>query len=198
MIKHIQSDLCENYSLFQIEFINERQTKFLESANDVSERIKHFLNLQKDSKDITWFYQHYNVFTATCGDKNFYDLFVAINLAIKEYLKIHNVKMDGMMYMQSWLNNHNFDEVLKLHDHACPIHGYVSIDPKKSKTVFTDGIEDNIIYEIENKPGLVYIGPGKRFHRVENLERWDGQRLTVAFDLNDEKNRHLSFIPLIL
>ena len=100
--------------------------------------------------------------------------------------------------MQSWLNNHTYDEVLRSHDHGCPIHGYVSIDPKKSKTVFTDGIEDNIIYEVENNPGLLYIGPGKRYHRVENLEKWEGQRVTMAFDVIDEKNNHLSFIPIII
>ncbi len=198
MISHITSDLSYAYSLFEVSFIKDKQTELINTANETSKKIKHFLDVQKDSKDITWFYQHYNIFTATCGDKNFYNLFLSINLAVKEYIKIHSIKTDDMMYMQSWLNNHDYDEVLKLHDHKCPIHGYVSIDPKKSKTVFTDGLEDNIIYEIENHPGRLYIGPGKRFHRVENLEEWQGQRVTVAFDINDEKNTHLSFIPIII
>lgn len=198
MINHIRSDLCYNYSLFEIPFIVEAQREFLETADETSERIKQFLNVQKETKDITWFYQHYNIFTATCGDPNFYKLFLSINQCIREYMKIHNIKTDNMAYLQSWLNNHTYDETLKLHDHGCPIHGYVSIDPKKSKTVFTNGLEDNILYEIENFSGLLYIGPGKRYHRVENLEKWEGQRITVAFDVIDEKNNHLSFIPITL
>jgi hypothetical protein len=198
MIKHIKSDLNFKYSLFEISFINDKQKEMILSAEEISEKIKHFLSIQNVSKDITWFYNVYNLFTASCGDENYYNLFVSINTAIKEYVNIHNIKIDNMLYMQSWLNNHSYDEVLKSHNHQCPIHGYISIDPKKSKTVFTHGLDDSIIYEIENFPGLLYIGPGKRFHKVENLDKWEGQRVTIAFDLNDEKTKNLSFIPIII
>jgi hypothetical protein len=198
MIKHIKSDIDLQYSLFEISFVKEHQTEMITACNETSNKIKDFLKIQSISNDITWFYKVYNLFTATCGDKNFYDLFVSINQSAQEYFKIHNIKKDNMLYMQSWLNNHNYDEVLTSHNHQCPIHGYVSIDPKKTKTVFTNKLDDSILYEIDNAPGLLYIGPGQRFHNVKNLEKWEGQRLTVAFDFNDEKTPHLSFIPLII
>jgi hypothetical protein len=198
MIKHLKSDFDFNYSLFEISFVSAEKENFLKTAIETSDRIKQFLNVQKESRDITWFYQHYNVFTATCGDKNFYKLFVGINQCIREYLSIHNIKTNEMLYLQSWMNIHDCNEILTLHDHGSPIHGYISIDPKQTKTVFTSGIEDNTIYEIENFSGLLYLGPGKRYHKVENLKEWEGQRLTIAFDINDEKNNHLSFIPILI
>lgn len=198
MIKHIFTDLEKQYSIFEIDFIKENQTAMLDTVEETTLRIKKFLNSQKESNDITWFYQHYNTFTATAGDKNFYNLFVALTQIVSEYFKIHQVSTDNMLYMQSWINNHTQDEVLGVHDHKCPIHGYVSIDPKFSKTVFTKGISDDVIYEVENLVGRVYIGPGQQFHKVENTKEYEGQRITIAFDINDEKNTHLSFIPIII
>jgi hypothetical protein len=198
MITHIFTDIEHRYSIFEIPFIKENQDDIVATVHDTSDRINQFLNSQKESKDITWFYQHYNAFTATSGDRNFYNLFVAITRIIAEYFKIHQVTTDNMLYMQSWINNHTHDEVLGVHNHTSPVHGYISIDPKFSKTVFTKGISDEVMYEIENLVGRVYIGAGNQFHKVENTKMYDGHRITIAFDINDEKNTHLSFIPIII
>jgi hypothetical protein len=80
--------------------------------------------------------------------------------------------------MQSWINYHMPQEVLDWHDHAWPFHGYVSIDPKESKTVFEE-------YKIHNKIGNIYIGPGSRKHKVEVLERFYSPRITLGFDVLD-------------
>ena len=198
MITHIFTDIEHKYSIFEIPFINENQKEIITTVHETSDKIKKFLDSQAESKNITWFYQHYNTFTATAGDKNFYNLFVALTQIVSEYIKIHHVSTDNMLYMQSWINNHMHNEVLGVHDHNCPIHGYVSIDPKFSKTVFTKGMSDDVMYEVENLIGRVYIGPGKQFHKVENTKEYEGQRITLAFDINDEKNTHLSFIPIII
>ena len=79
--------------------------------------------------------------------------------------------------MQSWLNFHRMDEVLDWHYHSyCSAHGYVSINPMKTKTVFEN-------FEVDNEIGKVYIGKPYMKHKVEVLEKYSDTRITVAFDI---------------
>jgi hypothetical protein len=74
---------------------------------------------------------------------------------------------------------------LSWHTHFSRWHGYVSIDPKKTKTVFRN-------YEINNEIGNIYFGPGESQHAVEILEDYDGERITIGFDVTDNPNEHRS------
>ena len=106
--------------------------------------------------DPTWTYDRYNVFGLTSPTKVFYDLFKELRGFVYDYT-------DGDLWMQSWVNYHMPDQLLKRHNHTWPIHGYICINPHLTKTCFDD-------YEIENRIGDVYIGPGGRYHEVKLIE----------------------------
>jgi hypothetical protein len=69
------------------------------------------------------------------------------------------------------------DEVLDWHDHSCcSAHGYVSINPHNTKTVFED-------FEVDNEVGKLYIGKPYMKHKVVIEEEFDSPRITIAFDV---------------
>ena len=43
------------------------------------------------------------------------------------------------LWIQCWLNYHSDKQVLDWHDHKWLFHGYISIDPKDTKTIFENG-----------------------------------------------------------
>ena len=102
---------------------------------------------------------------------------------------------DRPLWMQSWINFHKQDAVLNKHGHDWDFHGYISVNPKDTTTVFEQ-------YEIKNKKGQIYIGPGREgyehYIRVDNP--YKGERITIGFDITFESNRdipNLGLIPLI-
>jgi len=134
--------------------------------------------------DPTWTYDKYNLFGLTSPTKVFYNLFKELRGFVYDYT-------DGDLWMQSWVNYHMPDQLLKRHNHAWPIHGYICINPHLTKTVFDD-------YEIENRIGDVYIGPGGRHHEVQLIEPFYTPRITIGFDVTDrphQANANLGMIP---
>ena len=134
--------------------------------------------------DSTWSYDKYNVFGLTSPTQVYYDLFNELRGFVYDYTK------SKQLWMQSWVNYHMPDQVLQWHNHTWPIHGYISIRPHKTKTVFEG-------YEIDNEVGNVYIGPGNRYHRVEVLEDYDTPRITLGFDLLTKPTQCSNNIGLI-
>ena len=138
--------------------------------------------------DPTWTYDKYNLFGLTSPTKVFYDLYKELRGFVYDYTG----EVD-QLWMQSWVNYHMPDQLLKRHNHAYPIHGYISVDPKLTKTSF-----DN--YEIQNRIGDVYIGPGGRYHSVELIEPFYTPRITIGFDVTDNPTKadaNLGLIPFI-
>ena len=134
--------------------------------------------------DPTWTYDRYNLFGLTSPTKVFYDLFKELRGFVYDYT-------DGDLWMQSWVNYHMPDQLLKRHNHTWPIHGYICINPHLTKTCFDD-------YEIENRIGDVYIGPGGRYHEVKLIEPFYTPRITIGFDVTDrphQANANLGMIP---
>ena len=127
--------------------------------------------------DPTWTYDKYNVFGLTSPTQVFYDLYNELRGFVYDYTG----EVD-QLWMQSWVNYHMPDQLLKRHNHAYPIHGYISVDPKLTKTSF-----DN--YEIQNRIGDVYIGPGGRYHSVELIEPFYTPRITIGFDITDNPTK---------
>ncbi len=86
------------------------------------------------------------------------------------------------------------ENVLKSHGHHLNIHGYISIDPKETTTVFS-------WFTIKNKIGNIYLGPaGAGYdHRVINDNEWDGRRITIGFDCMFSENVFNShqFYPIL-
>ena len=135
--------------------------------------------------DSTWSCDKYNVFGLTSPTQVYYDLFNELRGFVYDYTG----DVDRL-WMQSWVNYHMPDQVLRWHNHHWPIHGYISIRPHKTKTVFEG-------YEIDNEVGNIYIGPGNRYHRVEVLEDYDTPRITLGFDLLTDPTQCSNNIGLI-
>lgn len=149
---------------------------------------KNFYNM-----DPTWGYGFYNVFAITAPSALFYDLKKELETNIRDYLQT-----DQRLWFQSWINYHKPNEVLDWHNHTWPFHGYISIDPKQTKTVF-EGDDPSNGYEILNELGNIYIGPGYRFHKVEVLEPFDTPRITLGFDIETRPGlsyEQFSLLPL--
>lgn len=135
--------------------------------------------------DSTRGHPYYNVFNLTSSNPIFYD--------IQQEMKYNLIKLTGLnltpFWFQSWINFHKPKEVLNWHTHTWQWHGYFSIDPKNTKTIFED-------YEISNEIGNVYIGPGFRRHKVEVLEFYETPRITLGFDITTRPDGRQSLIPL--
>ena len=137
--------------------------------------------------DSTWTYKAYNFFGLTSPSPLFSDLFFELKEIIHDYIP------EKKMWMQSWLNYHLPNQVLPWHDHHWDYHGYISIDPKGTKTVFEG-------YEINNEVGNIYIGPGYRKHKVVVEQYYNEPRITIGFDVclkpDNEPNDLLSLMPI--
>ena len=174
-----------NYKLFQSEIICSDPEAF------VSECVMaHSLFEEKYSKEkgSTWAYTDYNLFVLTAGSLRFYLLYKELCKAIRDY-----AGYDEPIWMQSWINYHDQDQILDWHNHHWDFHGYISVDPKQSTTEFER-------WSIKNKTGQIYIGAGGIMHRVVAEEPFDGKRITIGFDCSFDKGamyrgRHL--IPIL-
>ena len=80
--------------------------------------------------DPTWTYSKYNLFGLTSPTQVFYDLFKELRGFVYDYT-------DGDLWIQSWVNYHMPDQVLKWHNHQWPIHGYISIEPHNTCLLYT-------------------------------------------------------------
>lgn len=169
--------------LIKSKIILNNKKLFIDKCNESYKKISKIIN----SKDTTWNYGIYNIFAVTAGDEYFYELFQELKNIIKQYYK-----KDENLWMQSWINYHKTDQVLDWHNHSWLLHGYVSIDPKDTRTIFEDGTE------IVNKIGNIYIGPCDLRHKVVVDKPYEGNRITLGFDvINKEfENDKISFIPL--
>ncbi len=148
----------------------------------IEEKVDDILGIMDTSKDIhsefvggdstTWTYERYNVFGLTSPTNAMYDLYCELKDICYEFTK------EERLWCQAWLNYHNVDEVLDWHDHAWPYHGYISIRPHNTRTVFDK-------FEIKNEVGNIYIGKGFLRHKVIVDEPWDPElpRITLGFDL---------------
>ena len=148
--------------------------------------------------DVTWFYRSYNIFSINTGNIHFYKIYAEIIDCLTQYFDLCKVNYDTQLWMQSWLNFHDPDQVLARHDHSSPINGFLSIDPKQTNTVYFYRHSDEVWYTIENKVGQLYIGPGKVDHEVRILHPFNGKRITMAFDIEDQESINLGLVPVLL
>jgi capsule polysaccharide modification protein KpsS len=161
------------YEIYKSDLIVNNKEKFVEICEYAGEVIKNEIELASFST--TAAYQYYNIFSYHTSSDLFYDLYKELKQVIRDY-----VGDDRRIWFQSWLNILRYEElekVLTMHGHAFDVHGFISIDPKKTVTEF-------VMYEIENEVGNIYIGPcgDDYYHRVRNVDVWDGNRITIGFD----------------
>ena len=186
MLTLIEDNKTFNYKIYRSSVVVEHQSEMIDRINFAHQQLmKKYGSLNTDS---TWLYKTYNIFSLIGPSKLFYELFYDLTNVIKSTI----VDKD-FLWFQSWLNFHEPNEVLNWHNHHWYYHGYISIDPKKTKTIFKE-------YEILNQVGNIYIGPGNREHKVQVLRPYEGKRITLGFDVttNEENPSDLiSLIPII-
>ena len=127
-------------------------------------------------KSSTAFYRYYNCISLLAGSIKYYKMFKDVFKIIRKYSKTKKP-----LWFQCWLNFHKEKDLLQWHNHPDALfHGYISIEPKKTETVFKN-------YIIKNKTGNVYIGPSLNYHKVISKDPYITERITIAFDVIDEK-----------
>jgi hypothetical protein len=177
----------DNYKLYHFDYIKENQLEIIEDIK------KSHSNLIQDGiSDSTWKYYLYNIFGVTSPSLHFYHIFKELRRIIFD-----NVNND-QIWLQSWLNFHNQNEILDWHNHRAPYHGYVCIEPQDTTTEFETG------WNIINECGNIYFGEGNIQHRVVNNSSYSGKRITLGYDvvteecLNDySPTQNYGLIPLL-
>ena len=165
-------NIYKDYTVFNLPYIKNNIKHFKKYADLAYERFK--FNYGEISP--TSAYRYYNCMCLLAGSKHYYKMFKDIFKHIRKFSKTKKP-----LWFQCWLNIHKKDEVLKWHTHYDSLyHGYISIDPKNTETVFEN-------YIIKNKIGNVYIGPSYRYHKVVCKNDYKGERITLGFDVMDEK-----------
>ena len=157
-----------DYILHQCDYIADNLPDIFEDLRIAHNNFKKLF----PNEDSTWSYSKYNIFALTAPSTNFYKIYIELRNVIRTQLGT-----DRPLWLEAWVNYHKHDEVLDWHHHDFDYHGYISIDPKQSNTVFEN-------YSIKNKPGQIYFGPGNRLHKVEVLESFEGVRTTIGFDVH--------------
>lgn len=142
--------------------------------------IKHNKQLIKDLNycknlnlfnDYTWDYFRYNIFMLNPNSLVMHQLCTDLKKIIRDYLQTSDP-----LWMQCWLNFHNSNEVLDWHSHQWPAHGYISVRPHNTSTIFEN-------FEVKNKIGNIYIGPGNIKHKVVVNKNFNTPRITIGFDV---------------
>jgi len=167
------------YKIYKSDLIRDNQKEIIYDL-ELCEQ-KKFVN------DYTWDYAKYNIFSLNPNSILLNKLFIELKDIVRDYVK------SDTLWLQSWMNydiKNKFDE---WHNHSWPYHGYISIRPHNTTTVFED-------YEIKNEIGNIYIGQGYRKHYVRVNEEFDTPRITLGFDVKDINTtitkEMVSFIPI--
>ena len=175
-----------DYKIYQSKYIVEHQSEIVEQCHQ-SKQWYMRLPSRNSTGDMTADYFNYNIFALTAGYYSFYEIYKELVSLVKSELG------NKRMWMQSWLNYHDHNQVLGWHNHDWDYHGYISIDPKNTVTEFRN-------YKIENKVGQIYFGPGQREHRVVCLDEFSDTRLTIGFDISLDlisENGCLGMLPVL-
>ena len=192
-----------DYKLYQSNFIKRNHQLFLNDCKRAYNKIKNLI----DTKDTTWNYEKYNIFSLTSGSLLFYNLYKELNFYIRDF-----IGDDRPLWIQSWLNYHDTDEILQeklgkkmgYHFHSSPYHGYISIDPQNTITKFKNGLQ------IKNKIGQIYIVPGNKNKNLKKHDNFDhfvdiissnsNPRITIGFDIDDTTSinyPNINILPIL-
>jgi hypothetical protein len=188
--------LINDYTLYKSNYIVENQSAIVADL-ELSLKLFHQMFASIPDADSTWSYDRYNIFALTAPSTALYEVYKEMRTLVRNQLG--NTRP---LWFEAWANFHKPDQVLDWHTHNYDYHGYISIDPKKTNTVFEN-------YLIENKVGQIYFGPGHRHHKVEVLENFEDYRITIGFDVHcipesklileyvERPFRNLSLMPLL-
>ena len=172
LFQSINNALTNGYLLVKSDLNVANQKQFVLDACCAHKRFETAVSFNKVNS--TEGHGYYNLFSLAIGSKLFFQLHKQLTTLIRNF-----VGDDRELWFSCWVNYHMPDQVLDWHNHKyCIAHGYVSLDPKNTSTVFEE-------YAIKNEVGKIYIGPGYRHHKVVVHEPYNTPRITIAFDIVD-------------
>jgi hypothetical protein len=138
-------------------------------------------------------YYQYNVFQF--HNTNLYDLFKAIKDMTKEACEYYELDFDYHRFMvQGWFNiNDRKIGKLNWHDHpgkgAPFFHGYYCVNAEPSVTNYKLFGKDESIFQNINKNNRAILSETGHPHAMGDWD-WDGQRITIAYDVVPLVNLH--------
>jgi len=186
----------KDYQIYNISSNKINQERLIEYVNLSVDKFNH---LYGGMEHATKYYYLYNFFSIASCNIEVYELYLSLVDCIRHYFNLYEISKNNV-WIQSWMNVHKQDDVLKSHSHAYPYHGYITLTNHNTHTVFTDDHDGNELYRIINNPLQIYIGPGYRHHHVSVVEEYTDDRITIGFDveINNAITDNFSFIPVIL
>ena len=152
--------MVEDYKIYKFDYIKDNQPEIIETAILCRDGL-----LQDGFGDTTWSYYLYNIFSVSSPSLHYLNIFRRLRDIIRENVKEENI------WLQAWLNVHDYDTVLDWHNHTAPYHGYIAIEPQDTTTEFEN-------WEVKNECGNIYFGHGNVRHRVVNNSHYSG---TVSY-----------------
>lgn len=176
-MKLIEKDNQNNYILYNLNYIKKYNNHFVEYADLALKRFS--FAYKKPQIASTYHYRYYNFFQLVSGSTHYHKLYRDLITIVKKY-----INSNEKLWLQCWVNYHKKNEVLDTlgwHSHnECKAHGYISILPHNTETHFEK-------YKIQNNIGNVYVGDPDKKHKVVNLSDFDDIRITIGFDVLNEK-----------
>jgi hypothetical protein len=165
-----ENNQLQKYQLFEAQYIKDNFDEILKESDLIQKRFKYKFS---NHSSTTWAYKWYNIQYFTVGLIHYYNIIKSLEKNIRSFVGHNNP-----LWYQCWINFHEQHELLDWHEHQNILcHGYISIDPKISFTMFED-------YTITNTIGQLYLGSINKKHKVE-ASPFLGQRITLAFDVVD-------------
>lgn len=186
----IEDNKDHNFKIYRSSEIVENKEEFIRQI----ESSRRSLQSIYPDIDSTWGYNVYNLFSISAGYEMFHNLYTDLKHIAREYMKT-----EEPLWMQSWANYQYENDVLDWHAHfdwAC--HGYISIDPQDTVTMFEG-------FEIVNEVGNIYIGPTDVQHKVYVRSPYENHRITCGFDIatkdvllkmQERNDVNISFMPI--
>ena len=169
----------DTYRLYHSPYVVSHQAVFVEECVYLHNKLTSlYPHLPLKGREYSLEYTNTNIFSLCSLSVPFYRIFQQITASIRDW--VHD---DRPLWLNAWLNYNDNDSILDWHHHGSYniLHGYLSIDPKKTVTEFKH-------FSIKNEVGRLYIGLAgeKMVHRVVVKEQFEGYRTTLAFNVLDQ------------
>lgn len=204
MVTLVKHDLDQQYSVYYSQYTDLHSQWILYQVEQAHHRFRQQrpdIDFGSKPDNLTWFSEHYNIFSLCAGSQFLHGVFIDLRRAIRAHWQLHDLEQPQSLWLQCWANLHSEHERLLAHNHEWPWHGYITVIPQPSRTVFLaeQSVDSQELYHIDNQAGQIYIGPGYRYHAVDYTQSFTGSRLTLGWDLctTDRLIDHrMGFIPL--
>lgn len=136
-------------------------------------------------ENMTWDYQNYNIFNLCIFSDHIRHLQKLIHQYIFLYFDEMKIENQGFT-IQAWVNYHTKDsQILPMHTHLIPFHGFVCLEGLNSETIFSSWDRKDI-FSVKNESGNIYLNASNLYtlHRVEmnSTEPFTTPRVSIAFD----------------